>query len=66
MAFTQAMLTAVDDALGSGELIVQYEGKRLQYRSVDELLKVRAAIRAELGATTDARGQTTLAEFSRD
>lgn len=44
MAITQTDLDALDLAIASSELEVQLEGRRIKYRSTDELLKARAYI----------------------
>lgn len=63
MAFTQTQLDAIDAALASGELSVTYDGRSVVYRSVDELLKVRAIVVRSLTPTLDRR---SYAEFNRD
>ncbi len=44
MALSQTDLDALDLAIASSELEVQLEGRRVKYRSTDELLKARAHI----------------------
>lgn len=51
MAFTLNQYTAICDAIGSGQLIVQYDGKKIEYRSVAELLRAKAAVEADLIAS---------------
>lgn len=51
MAFTLTQLDAIDAAITSGELIVEYEGKKVQYRSMADLMQARELVRAELIAT---------------
>jgi hypothetical protein len=51
MAFTTAQLDAIKDAIASGELSIEYEGKKVQYRSMDDLKAAHDMIRAELIAT---------------
>jgi len=41
MAFDQAKLDALDEAIGSGELIVKWNGKEVTYRSINELMRAR-------------------------
>lgn len=48
MAFTTAQLTAVEAAIASGELLVEYEGKKVQYRSMSDLIAARNLMRGEL------------------
>jgi len=75
MAYTVNQYTAICNAIGSGQLIVQYDGKRLQYQSMGELLRAKADIQAELIATGQLsapslggveRGGTTFAAYSPD
>jgi len=70
MSFTTSDLTAIERAIASGELVVQYADKRIEYRSVAQLRQAREMIRGELEAAAagaaSARGGTTLAVFSRD
>jgi hypothetical protein len=51
MAWTQADLDALDKALKSGVLQVQRGDRLVKYRDLDEMLRVREMIRAELGLT---------------
>jgi hypothetical protein len=69
--FTLTQLAALNAAIASGELSVQYDGKRVQYRSIDELIRARDLVRGDLQAAgllapPSARGRTTVAAFSRD
>jgi hypothetical protein len=49
VAFTDAQLTALDAAIAKGELIVEFADRKVQYRSIEELLQARAVIAASLG-----------------
>jgi hypothetical protein len=67
MAFTQAQLTGIDNAIASGELEVEYDGKRVKYRSMGELMQARATIAADLAKQSGSGySSSALAEFSRD
>ncbi|AEA59767.1 phage head-tail joining protein [Burkholderia gladioli] len=48
MAFTQGQLTAIEAALASGTLTVEYNGKRVTYQTVSELMRVRDLIKSDL------------------
>lgn len=50
MAFTLAQLDAIEAAITSGELLVEYEGKKVQYRSMGDLVIARNTVRSELVA----------------
>ncbi len=68
MAFTTTDLAAVDAAIASGELTIRAaDGRTVTYRSMDELLKARAVMQAELAAATPrprAYPRHQLADFS--
>ena len=55
--WTQADLTAINRAIASGSREVEYGGptgtRKVRYGSLEELLQIRALIRADLGITTD-------------
>ena len=50
MAYSQTQLEALEAALASGMLRVSFEGRSVEYRSVEELKKAIAAVRAGLAA----------------
>lgn len=54
MAYTQAQLDAIEKAIGEGALEIEYGNptKRVKYRSLDEMIRVRDLIRKDLGITT--------------
>lgn len=54
MAFTQTDLDAVNAAVASGELSVEVAGRRIIYRSVDDLIKARNLITSELASAASA------------
>jgi hypothetical protein len=71
--FTLTQLNALDAAIASGQLSVNYDGKSITYRSIGELIKARDLVRSELMATGQLsasplsnRGPASLASFSRD
>jgi hypothetical protein len=75
MAFSLVQHQAICDAIAMGELTVQYDGKRIEYRSIAELKQAKALIEAELIATGQlapaqaagtARGGTTFAAYCPD
>ncbi len=49
MAFTQAMLDSLEAAIAQGARSVSYEGKSVTYSSLDDMMRIRAIIRAALG-----------------
>ena len=73
MAFTIAQLNALDSAIASGQLRFSYNGKSVEYRSIDDLKKARQLVHDELVASgaisavaLSNRGPASVAIFSRD
>lgn len=58
MSFTADDLIAIDSAIKSGALSVQYRDRSVTYRSLDDMLRVRNLIRSDLGLVGDADGRT--------
>jgi hypothetical protein len=54
MAFTTTDLNNIDAAIATGELSIEHNGRKVQYRSIDDLLKARNTIAAGLAASTTA------------
>jgi hypothetical protein len=52
MAFTAVDLAAIDAVIAKGELSVQFADRTVTYRSIDQLLKARAVIAAQVDAAT--------------
>ena len=50
-SYTSDDLAAVRRAIASGELSVMHNGRRVEYRSIDDLLKAEARIEGELRAS---------------
>lgn len=48
MAFTQADLDTIDRAIKTGTTRVTVEGKTVEYRSLDDLLRLRDTIRRSI------------------
>lgn len=67
--FTITQLEAIEAAIASGELTVEYDGKRVTYRSMADLRNARDLIRGELiaaGTIVDATPPRSYAAHSRD
>src|SRR3954462_8842872 len=58
MAFTLTQLDAIETAIASGTTRVSYDGKSVEYRTLDEMIRVRGIIRRALGV--DAGGGATV------
>lgn len=67
MAFTQSDVDALDAAIKGGELTVSIDGRSVTYRSLDDLLKARSIMLAEINrASTRTGPRHVLADFSDD
>lgn len=66
MAFTQQNLDAIEKAIATGTLSVEYNGKRITYRSMSDLLRARDVIKAELANQTAIRSpRSSIAIYQR-
>lgn len=50
-SFTQGQLDALNAMIAGGVLESEYEGRRIKYRSLAELIRARDTVRAGLGAS---------------
>jgi hypothetical protein len=48
MSFTTANLDAIESAIASGELTVSFNDRTVTYRSINDLIKARNTIKAQL------------------
>jgi hypothetical protein len=55
MAYTQAQLEALQEAMASGTLTVTYEGRSITYRSVQELQRAIAVVQNALNQQSGKR-----------
>ena len=49
--FSQSQLDKLNVMIASGVLRSEYDGQRIEYRSMDELIRARDTIRAGLGGS---------------
>ncbi|MBC3927782.1 phage head-tail joining protein [Undibacterium sp. CY21W] len=63
MEYTQEDLNQLNKAIKSGRFTVEYDGQKVTYRSLDELIRARNLIKSEL-AETYRRG-ASIASFVR-
>lgn len=61
--FTQADYDALNKAIASGVMSVRFADRTVQYRSMDEMLRVRHMMAEELGVTR--RPNRVLASFDK-
>ncbi len=73
MAFTLNQMTALEAAIGNGRLEVQYDGKRVKYQTMDDLIKAYNLVKNQLTASGQLqelpgtnRGPSSLTVFSRN
>ena len=66
MAWTNDDLTAIETAIKSGQLTVSYRDRSVTYRSLDDLLKIRALIRSDLGSSSSFESRGRYVEHNRD
>lgn len=64
MALTPTDLAALDAAIAMGELEVEVAGRRVRYRSVDELIKARAHVAGVIAQSETRRGAAYRVNFA--
>lgn len=64
-AFTQAQLNALEEAIATGATAITYEGKRVEYRNLDEMMRIRDTMRAALGLNSQT-SRYSLASYTKD
>lgn len=62
--FTSDQLAALEAAIAQGALVVEYADKRVEYRSLNEMLKIRDLMRESLCPDT-GKGNRRFAVFSK-
>lgn len=66
MAFSSADLTAIEKAIASGVLRVQFSDRQVTYQSISDLFKVRDMIKNSLAGSTAGVTRSTFASFTKD
>lgn len=66
MAFSSQQLADLNAAIAEGVLVVVSNGRRVEYRSLDEMLKLRALMTQELAAADTRPDTRRYAAFRRD
>jgi hypothetical protein len=59
MAYTLEEHETLTKAIASGALRVEYADKRVEYRSLKDMLTLKSAMEIELGLTTKKSGRTS-------
>lgn len=64
----QEMLNSLDAAIGRSERVVQHNGKRIEYRDLNDLIAARNFLANQLAGAqqTDVLNRMTVAQFTRD
>lgn len=65
MAYTQDQLKALEAAIAEGALVVKYGDKSVEYRSLDDMLRIRDLMRADLGSAVNSDGGVVYPSFSK-
>lgn len=63
MAFTQTQLDALDEAIASGTLEVSYDHKKVQYRSLAEMMQIRRMMADEIARAGAPKSRRRVAVF---
>jgi hypothetical protein len=63
MAYTTQQLDALEAAIAEGALKVEYGDKKVEYRSLNEMIRIRDIIKNALGLNATPR--RTFAEFNK-
>lgn len=68
MAFTQSDLNRIDRAIASGQLSVEIDGTRIQYRGMSDLIAARGMIERQINVASGAAAElgSTYAEYCGD
>ncbi len=66
MADPAASIAALEDALASGELTVEIDGKRVSYRTVAELREALAYFKTKQAEQSGAGVSSSYVSFARD
>lgn len=65
MAYTQNQLDALNEAIVSGHLRVTYDGKTVEYRSLEDMIRIRDMIANQLGQGSTAAERRVTPAFSK-
>lgn len=65
MPWSQTDLDALDNAIASGAKKVAYQTGSVEYHTLDEMLRLRDAMKSEVSPAT-APARTSFVEFSRE
>lgn len=60
MPFVQSDIVALESALASGEVTVDFRDRRITYRSIDEIRKALGIVRASVASQSDGNPETAI------
>lgn len=63
MSFTSTDLQNINNAIATGELSVEVNGRKVVYRSVDDLIKARKLMQADMASTGAPAAATRRGSF---
>jgi hypothetical protein len=63
--YTPEMLAALEAAIATGAMVVWYGTKKVEYRSLNDMYRIRDNMRQELGLNTDTSKGKVYATFSK-
>jgi hypothetical protein len=68
MAFTATQLQALESAIATGQLLVEYDGIKTQYRTIAELKAAYEFVKTKLEeqGTVPARKRVSYSSFDKD
>ncbi|OFZ54969.1 MAG: hypothetical protein A2428_03085 [Bdellovibrionales bacterium RIFOXYC1_FULL_54_43] len=65
-SFSTEQLEKLEEAIAQGALRVKYADKEVQYRSLDEMFRIREMMRQSLGLTGDGSAGRVYPTISKD
>jgi hypothetical protein len=66
MAWTSTDIEALETAIKTGTKSVQFSDRRVEYHSLSEMLRLLAAMKAEVETAAGTRTSTSYATFTKD
>lgn len=63
--FTQEQYDKLNEAIAQGALKVKYADKEVEYRSLDEMIRIRDLMAKDLGLFDQGNGGRVFASFSK-
>ena len=65
MAWSQTDLDALNKAISNGAMSVRYADRSVQYRSLDEMLKIRSMMMDELNLPSSVKSSMRKFDYSK-